>query len=290
MRTERDQLPVEISERARPAVDVVQPSPTPSRNGHAPHRNGTNGNGAHGNGVHAPHSNGTNGASRGRISTVVVACDWDSFLPERSTSLGWKIGQRVKRLLDVLGAGLGLVVLSPALLTVALLIKLTSRGPVFYVCEYVGLRGRRFPGYKFRTMVADAEAQKARLAHLNHMQGPAFKIREDPRITPLGRFLRKYSIDELPQLWNVVRGDMSLVGPRPPLPEEWAEYKEWQRGKLAVVPGITCYWQINGRSEITDFDQWAKLDLKYIQEWSVGTDLKILARTVPAVLSGDGAY
>ncbi len=276
MRTEREQLPVDIPERTRPAAEVVQHVPTPSRNGHGPHPNGTNGNG--------------NGNGHGKVSHVIVSCDWASFLPAQSKSLRWKVGQRMKRAIDIVGSGAGLLVLSPALLLVAALIKITSRGPVFYVCEYVGHRGRRFPGYKFRTMVADAEAQKARLNHLNHMSGPAFKIRDDPRITRLGRFLRKYSIDELPQLWNVLRGDMSLVGPRPPLPEEWAEYKEWQRGKLSVIPGITCYWQVRGRSEITDFDEWAKLDLKYIQEWSVWTDLKILAQTIPAVLTGDGAY
>jgi lipopolysaccharide/colanic/teichoic acid biosynthesis glycosyltransferase len=126
--------------------------------------------------------------------------------------------------------------------------------------------------------------------HLNHMRGPAFKIRNDPRVTPLGRFLRKFSIDELPQLWNVVRGDMSLVGPRPPLPDEYRAFKPWQRAKLAVCPGITCYWQIQGRSEITDFDEWARLDLKYIEEWNLWTDLKILLKTIPAVLRGHGAY
>ena len=276
MRTEREQLPVEIPERVRPRPEVVPLAPEPSTNG--------NGNGTR------PHTNGTNGNGKGHLSHVVLPVDWDAVLPERASTARWRIAQGVKRIIDFSLACIGLVVLSPLLLAVAALIKLTSRGPIFYVCEYVGYRGRRFPGYKFRTMVADAEAQKARLAHLNHMQGPAFKIREDPRITPLGRFLRKYSIDELPQLWNVVRGDMSLVGPRPPLPEEWLEYKDWHRGKLAVIPGITCYWQVNGRSEITDFDRWAELDLRYIQEWSLATDARILARTIPAVLTGDGAY
>ncbi len=231
------------------------------------------------------------GAVNGRVvRPVSVIPDWDAFLPERAAGLRWRVGQKVKRALDIVLAGTGLVVLSPALAFVAVLIKARSRGPIFYVCEYVGYRGRRFPGYKFRTMQADAEARKADLAHLNHMTGPAFKIREDPRITRLGRFLRKYSVDELPQLWNVLRGDMSLVGPRPPLPEEWVEYADWQRAKLSVMPGITCYWQVNGRSEITDFDEWARLDLQYIEEWSLATDLRILAQTVPAVLTGDGAY
>ena len=139
-------------------------------------------------------------------------------------------------------------------------------------------------------MVVNADTLKWSMSHLNHMQGPAFKIRNDPRVTPVGAFLRKYSLDELPQLWSVLRGDMSLVGPRPPLPEEFERYEAWHRGKLAVTPGITCYWQINGRSDIHEFDEWMRLDLKYISEWSLWTDVKILARTLPAVLRGHGAY
>ena len=139
-------------------------------------------------------------------------------------------------------------------------------------------------------MVANADLLKSSYAHLNHMKGPAFKIRNDPRVTPLGRVLRKYSIDELPQLWNVLRGDMSLVGPRPPLPEEFDRFQEWHKAKLAIRPGITCYWQINGRSEISDFDQCARLDLDYIEGWSLWTDVKILLRTLPAVFRGHGAY
>jgi lipopolysaccharide/colanic/teichoic acid biosynthesis glycosyltransferase len=192
--------------------------------------------------------------------------------------------------LDILLAGAGMLVLLPVLAVVALLVKLSSAGPVFYRTVYVGYRGRTFVGYKFRSMVDNAEDLKSKIEHLNHMVGPAFKIRNDPRVTPLGRVLRKYSIDELPQLWNVVRGDMSLVGPRPPLPEEYKEFEPWQRAKLAVCPGITCYWQIEGRSEIWDFAEWAKLDLRYIEEWSLWTDLVILLRTIPAVIKGDGAY
>jgi lipopolysaccharide/colanic/teichoic acid biosynthesis glycosyltransferase len=215
---------------------------------------------------------------------------WRAVLPERASGLAWRAGQRVKRVLDLLMAGLGLIVLSPFLILVALLVKATSRGPVFYRATYVGHRGRPFVGYKFRSMVDNAEELKSQMGHLNHMHGPAFKIRNDPRVTRLGRFLRKFSIDEFPQLWNVVRGDISLVGPRPPLPEEYREFEPWQRGKLAVRPGITCYWQIQGRSEIHDFAEWARLDLKYIQEWSLWTDVKILVRTIPAVCRGDGAY
>jgi len=196
----------------------------------------------------------------------------------------------VKRVFDVVFAFAMIIVLLPFFATVVLLVKVTSRGPAFYVCEYVGRRGRRFLGYKFRTMVADAEQRKSELLHLNHMKGAAFKIRRDPRITSFGRFLRRFSIDEFPQLWNVVKGDMSLVGPRPPLPEEWVEYDDWQRARLAVVPGITCSWQISGRSDIVDFDEWARLDLDYIDQWTLWEDFKILVRTIPAVLKGHGAY
>ena len=216
--------------------------------------------------------------------------DWSAALPAQADSFWWTFRRGVKTVFDRAAALGGILLLSPLLVTVAVLVKLTSRGPIFYTCEYVGFRGRRFRGYKFRTMVENAEELKAKLEHLNHMKGPAFKIRKDPRITSIGGFLRKYSIDELPQLWNVVRGDMSLVGPRPPLPEEWAEFADWQRGKLSVTPGITCYWQVRGRSEITDFDTWAKMDLQYIQEWSLRTDLRVLMETIPAVVRGHGAY
>ncbi len=240
------------------------------------------------NGVGPEHAS-TNGARLGR-TLVAYDVDWDSCLPDRSSGLAWRAGQRVKRVLDAILAFGMVLALLPLFIVVALMVRLTSRGPSLYVCEYVGRRGRRFIGYKFRTMVADAEAKKAALLHLNHMKGPAFKIRRDPRITPLGRILRKFSIDELPQLWNVVKGDMSLVGPRPPLPEEWLEFKDWQRAKLAVVPGITCFWQVNGRSDIVDFDEWARLDLEYIERWSLWEDSKLLVRTIPAVLKGYGAY
>lgn len=216
--------------------------------------------------------------------------DWDAFLPERAGSTGWRLQVVIKSVADRILAGLGVLALTPVLVLVAAAVKLTSRGPIFYACEYVGFRGRRFRGYKFRTMVQNAEEMKAELEHLNHMKGPAFKIRRDPRITRIGRILRKYSIDELPQLWNVVKGDMSLVGPRPPLPEEYADFKPWQRGKLSVIPGITCFWQVRGRSEIVDFDTWAKMDLQYIEEWNLWTDLKVLIQTIPAVLLGTGAY
>ena len=246
-------------------------------------------NGSRLNGLLSPEHAANNGAALGR-TFVVYDVDWDACLPERSSGLAWRVGQRVKRVIDAILASVMLLALLPLFIAVGLMVRLTSRGPTLYVCEYVGRRGRRFTGYKFRTMVADAEAKKTELLHLNHMKGPAFKIRRDPRITPLGRILRKFSIDELPQLWNVVKGDMSLVGPRPPLPEEWVEFKDWQRAKLAVVPGITCTWQVNGRSDIVDFDEWACLDLEYIKRWSLWEDSKLLVRTIPAVLKGNGAY
>ena len=231
----------------------------------------------------------TNGAARVFIP-IMDSINWDLSLPERSSGFKWRMGQWVKRVVDIVLAFTLLLLLFPVLSVVALLVKLTSKGPAFYVCEYIGHRGRRFMLYKFRTMVVDAESRKSELSHLDHMNGPAFKIRDDPRITSLGRVLRKFSIDELPQLWNVFKGDMSLVGPRPPLPEEWAEYKDWHRAKLSTMPGITCYWQVSGRSDIADFDEWASLDLKYIERWSLWEDFKILVRTIPAVLRGHGAY
>src|SRR5436305_1739723 len=151
-----------------------------------------------------------------------------------------------------------------------------------------GLNGRSFTLYKFRTMVADAEDRRGELLHLNEMNGPVFKLRSDPRVTTLGRFLRRFSLDELPQLWNVLRGDMSLVGPRPPIPEEVAQYQRWQRRRLAMKPGLTCLWQISGRNNV-DFDRWMQLDLEYIDSWTPMLDLKILLKTVPVVLSGKGA-
>jgi lipopolysaccharide/colanic/teichoic acid biosynthesis glycosyltransferase len=216
--------------------------------------------------------------------------DWQSFLPERAGTLRWAVGRAVKRVIDVVLAGVGLLLLLPLFALISLLIKATSSGPVFYRSRYLGERARPFVGYKFRSMVERADDLKTSMEHLNHMRGPAFKIRNDPRVTRIGRVLRKYSLDELPQLWSVLKGDMSLVGPRPPLPEEFQCYEAWHKGKLAVTPGITCYWQINGRSDIHDFDEWMRLDTKYIQEWSLWTDLKILVRTVPAVFHGHGAY
>jgi exopolysaccharide biosynthesis polyprenyl glycosylphosphotransferase len=195
----------------------------------------------------------------------------------------------VKRPLDAAASLLGLLVLSPVFLIVAVLIKLDSPGSVFFRQRRVGKDGSSFVFYKFRSMVQDAEELKKRLLHLNEVDGPAFKISDDPRVTRVGRFMRRTSLDELPQLWNVLRGDMSLVGPRPPLPAEVEHYEGWQREKLEVVPGITCLWQISGRSHI-GFTEWMRLDVEYIRKQSFGLDMKILARTLPAVVSRRGAY
>jgi lipopolysaccharide/colanic/teichoic acid biosynthesis glycosyltransferase len=195
----------------------------------------------------------------------------------------------VKRGLDVVASGVLLAVLSPLFGAIAAGIKLTSRGPVMYRWQVVGEGGRPFTGYKFRTMVPNADALKAQLLASNEMSGPVFKMRRDPRITPIGRLLRKFSLDELPQLWSVLKGDMSLVGPRPPLQSEYALFTEQQKRKLAVKPGITCLWQISGRNDISDFDDWVRLDLQYIRDWSLWLDLKVLLLTVPAVLKGRGA-
>jgi exopolysaccharide biosynthesis polyprenyl glycosylphosphotransferase len=198
------------------------------------------------------------------------------------------LGTALKRLLDIAVSATLLAVLSPLLVGVAILVRLTSRGPILFKQQRVGLRGRRFYMLKFRSMVENAEELKAGLLTANERSGPAFKIKLDPRITPLGRFLRKYSVDELPQLVNVLRGDMSIVGPRPPLPSEVAQYEGWQRRRLSVRPGLTCMWQVSGRTEIS-FEQWMLLDMQYIDHWSFARDVGLILRTVPVVLLGRGS-
>ena len=177
---------------------------------------------------------------------------------------------------------------APVMIGTAIAIKLTSKGPVFFRQVRAGRHGRKFTMLKFRSMVVDAEALRAKLAHLNEMTGPVFKIKKDPRITSIGRIIRATSVDELPQLINVLIGDMSLVGPRPPLPSEVGQYEPWQRRRLSVKPGLTGLWQVSGRNQV-DFEQWMALDLEYIDNWSLWLDLKIIFRTVPAVLRGSGA-
>lgn len=194
-----------------------------------------------------------------------------------------------KRILDIVGSSFLLIVLFPLMALFALLIKLTSKGPVFFVSPRVGLCGKTFRFYKFRSMYTDAETRLVEIKDQNEREGPIFKMRNDPRITPVGRFMRKFSIDELPQLLNVFLGDMSLVGPRPPLPREVEQYDDYMMQRLSVRPGLTCYWQIMGRSDLT-FEQWMELDHRYLNEMSVWVDLKILFLTPLAVLRGDGAY
>jgi len=195
----------------------------------------------------------------------------------------------VKRAMDIAISLFVLIILAPFFLIIAAAIKLSSPGPVFYKMKWVGFSKKPFEGWKFRSMVVGADKMKEQLAHLNEMTGPVFKISNDPRITSVGRFLRKFSLDELPQLWSVLKGDMSLVGPRPAGPHELARYESWQRRKLSIKPGITCLWQVNGRNEINSFEDWAKMDLAYIDNWSLWLDLKILLKTIPAVFYGKGA-
>jgi exopolysaccharide biosynthesis polyprenyl glycosylphosphotransferase len=195
----------------------------------------------------------------------------------------------VKRAIDIVGSVVALFVLLPLLIATALAIALTSRGPILYVQERVGRNGRRFSMLKFRSMRDGADESRGDLMPLNDVEGPHFKMREDPRITPVGRVIRKLSIDELPQLINVLRGEMSLVGPRPPLPEEVVTYGVHEMQRLAVTPGITCIWQVRGRSDL-DFHTWVEMDLEYIRNWNLRLDLRLLALTIPAVLSTRGAY
>lgn len=195
----------------------------------------------------------------------------------------------IKRLFDFFSSIIAILILSPVFLITAMIIKVSSKGPIFFRQQRCSLSGRRFTLYKFRTMVVDAELKLEELLAYNEMQGPVFKMENDPRLTKAGKFLRKFSIDELPQLWNVFRGDMSLVGPRPPLPAEVDKYEPWQRRRLSMRPGITCLWQARGRNKINDFDEWMELDLEYIDNWSLWFDFKILLKTVPVVLFGIGA-
>ena len=193
----------------------------------------------------------------------------------------------VKRLTDIVLAAAALVLLAPFMLLIALLIRLTSPGPAIFRQERCGLNGRRFTFFKFRSMVRDAESLKAGLEHLNQ-KSTAFKIPDDPRLTPMGRRLRKFSIDEWPQLWNVLKGDMSLVGPRPAVPDEVERYQRWQRRRLRMRPGLTCIWATQGRDTL-DFDTWMKMDMQYIDNWSLALDWKIILRTIPRVVTGKGA-
>jgi len=196
----------------------------------------------------------------------------------------------VKRLIDIVVSATLLLLLAPLFALIALAIKLSTPGlPVLYPWEVVGFKGRRFTGYKFSTMVADADARRSELSAQNEMQGPVFKIRNDPRVTPIGRILRKFSLNELPQLWSVLKGDMSLVGPRPAFPHELEGYEMWHKRKLCVRPGMTCLWQVRGRNRISQFDDWVRMDLEYIDNWTLWLDVRILVRTIWAVVAGTGS-
>lgn len=199
-----------------------------------------------------------------------------------------ELGMVMKRTVDIVGAAVGLVLSAPVLVVAAVAIRLDSPGPILFHQVRCGLNGRRFMMPKLRTMVRDAEALQAQLSHLNEMEGPVFKIRDDPRVTKVGHFLRKWSIDELPQLWSVLVGDMSLVGPRPPIPAEVMQYQGSERRRLSMRPGLTSLWQVSGRNEV-QFDEWMRMDLEYIDTWSMSRDFRILLRTVPQVLLAKGS-
>ncbi|HEX9652550.1 MAG TPA: sugar transferase [bacterium] len=194
----------------------------------------------------------------------------------------------IKRTMDVVITIVCLIILSPLILATVIAIKMSSKGPIFFSQIRSGMNGRRFELYKFRTMIVGAEMKKRELEKMNEMEGPVFKIRHDPRITKVGRVLRKFSIDELPQLWNVLKGDMSIVGPRPPLPVEVELYKMWQRRRLSLKPGLTCIWQVSGRNRI-QFEKWMEMDLEYIDHWSLWLDIRIMFKTFFVVLFGYGA-
>jgi lipopolysaccharide/colanic/teichoic acid biosynthesis glycosyltransferase len=194
----------------------------------------------------------------------------------------------VKRFMDLAFSLILIVATLPIMLVLAIAIKVDSRGPALYNWDVVGKNGIPFRSWKLRSMCIGADSMKAELFARNEMRGPVFKLENDPRVTRVGKFLRRYSLDELPQLFSVLRGDVSLVGPRPPLQSEYVFFSDYQKQKLSVKPGITCLWQVSGRNEIQDFDEWVKLDLEYIRTWSLWLDCKILLSTVATVLGGTG--
>jgi lipopolysaccharide/colanic/teichoic acid biosynthesis glycosyltransferase len=265
---------------ARPAVAKDTPPAAGLSGASAAVRNGGNGHvRAHGNGN-------ARWPDLVPLTGDVLARALPAYEAPAETGLYLRYG---KRLIDILGAAVGLLFSLPLLLVAAVLIKLESRGPVIYKSIRIGRGARPFTFLKLRSMVDGAEQHRQKLSHLNEADGPVFKISADPRVTRIGRLLRMTSIDEIPQLWNVLRGEMSLVGPRPPIAAEVVQYEPWQLRRLDVVPGITCLWQISGRSRI-GFQEWMRLDLEYIRHRSFLLDLKILIRTIPAVLSREGAY
>jgi exopolysaccharide biosynthesis polyprenyl glycosylphosphotransferase len=203
-------------------------------------------------------------------------------------SLGSPAHLAIKRGMDIVGATIGITLCLPVLVAVSLAVKLQDRGPLLFRQIRMGKDGRRFYCYKFRSMCVDAEARKHEVAQFNEQDGPVFKIKEDPRITRVGRLIRRYSLDELPQLFNVLLGDMSLVGPRPPVPSEVARYSWWQRRRISVRPGLTCLWQVKGRNKVS-FEKWMEMDLFYIDNWSLWMDIKLMMQTMPAVVRGTGS-
>jgi lipopolysaccharide/colanic/teichoic acid biosynthesis glycosyltransferase len=221
------------------------------------------------------------------VQTEAVQTDGDSLVV---FSPYWKSASClvVKRAIDVAGAGSLLILLSPLFLILAVAVKVSSPGNVLYRWRVVGRGGKPFLSYKFRSMVSHADAMKAQLEAANEMKGPVFKMTHDPRVTRAGKWMRRYSLDELPQLYSVLKGDMSLVGPRPPLASEYERFSRYQRQKLSVQPGMTGLWQVQGRNRINDLDEWVRLDLEYIRRWSLWLDAKIVFRTLAAVLSGSG--
>mgnify|MGYP001435287424 FL=1 len=204
---------------------------------------------------------------------------------ESESTRGFSFYEAIKRLIDIICSFVGILVLSPLFIIIAIIIKFTSKGPVFFSQKRVGRNGKEFDMYKFRSMVVNAEELKEKLAAQNEMSGPMFKMKDDPRVTKVGKFIRKTSIDELPQLWNILKGDMSLVGPRPSLPKEVAQFDDWMYKRLEVKPGLTCYWQVSGRNNI-DFEDWMKLDVRYVEEKNLWIDIKLIYKTV-FVLFGD---
>ena len=204
---------------------------------------------------------------------------------ENESTRGFSFYEVIKRVIDVVCSFVGVLVLSPLFVVIAIIIKFTSKGPVFFSQKRVGRDGKEFKMYKFRSMVVNAEELKEKLAAQNEMSGPMFKMKDDPRVTKVGKFIRKTSIDELPQLFNILKGDMSLVGPRPSLPKEVAQFEDWMYRRLEVKPGLTCYWQVSGRNNI-DFEDWMKLDIKYVEERNFWIDIMLIFKTV-FVLFGD---
>jgi lipopolysaccharide/colanic/teichoic acid biosynthesis glycosyltransferase len=245
----------------------------------------------------------TNGSSHGSLRTDEERDDSHDAPPPHSGAGGAGVPTEVprlasilftplpawKRVMDVAGATFALLLLWPVILAAAIAIKLDTRGPVFYRQRRIGAGGREFGFFKLRTMQVGADEMKCDLKEENEASGPVFKMKADPRITRVGRFLRRSSIDELPQFWNVLRGDMSLVGPRPPTPDEVVHYEPWQLRRLQITPGITCLWQVSGRSEVA-FVDWVRLDLRYAERSSPAYDLGLIVKTVPAVISGRGAF